>query len=75
MATKWTHEQIKAIETRGANILVSAAAGAGKTAVLVERILRKITDQKSDRHQSSAYRYLYQCGGIGNERAGKEPLV
>jgi ATP-dependent exoDNAse (exonuclease V) beta subunit len=46
MATKWTHEQIKAIETRGANILVSAAAGAGKTAVLVERILRKITDQK-----------------------------
>ncbi|MGI6561152.1 MAG: helicase-exonuclease AddAB subunit AddA [Clostridia bacterium] len=47
MATKWTHEQIKAIETRGANILVSAAAGAGKTAVLVERILRKITDQKN----------------------------
>ena len=34
----WTKEQREAIETRGKNILVSAAAGSGKTAVLVERI-------------------------------------
>jgi len=40
----WTLEQLAAIEERGCNLLVAAAAGAGKTAVLVERIIRKITD-------------------------------
>lgn len=44
MATKWTEEQKKVIETRHRNLLVSAAAGSGKTAVLVERIIRMITD-------------------------------
>ena len=44
MATKWTDEQKKVIETRHRNLLVSAAAGSGKTAVLVERIIRMITD-------------------------------
>lgn len=39
---KWTQDQLAAIEQRGENILVSAAAGSGKTAVLVERILRRI---------------------------------
>lgn len=39
----WTEEQLQAINTRGANLLVSAAAGSGKTAVLVERIIRMIT--------------------------------
>lgn len=43
MDSKWTVEQQKAIDTRGCNLLVAAAAGAGKTAVLVERILRRIT--------------------------------
>lgn len=43
---KWTHEQLLAITAGGCNLLVSAAAGAGKTAVLVERIIRKITDKK-----------------------------
>ncbi|NLY43131.1 MAG: helicase-exonuclease AddAB subunit AddA [Clostridiaceae bacterium] len=42
--TKWTKEQQDAIDSRGGNLLVAAAAGAGKTAVLVERILRMITD-------------------------------
>lgn len=41
---EWTEEQSKAIETRGKNMLVAAAAGSGKTAVLVERIFRIITD-------------------------------
>jgi len=41
---KWTKEQSKAIEEKGKDILVAAAAGSGKTAVLVERIIRKITD-------------------------------
>ena len=39
MATKWTKEQKQAIEARNHTILVSAAAGSGKTAVLVERIV------------------------------------
>jgi ATP-dependent helicase/nuclease subunit A len=43
----WTEEQFSAITERGRNLLVAAAAGAGKTAVLVERIIRKITDPKS----------------------------
>ncbi|NLY60673.1 MAG: helicase-exonuclease AddAB subunit AddA [Clostridiales bacterium] len=40
---RWTDEQLSAIETQGSNLLVAAAAGAGKTAVLVERIIRKVT--------------------------------
>jgi ATP-dependent helicase/nuclease subunit A len=41
---EWTTEQKQVIELRDKNILVSAAAGSGKTAVLVERIINKITD-------------------------------
>lgn len=39
----WTAEQWEAVTARGSNILVAAAAGAGKTAVLVERIIQRIT--------------------------------
>ncbi len=46
MGIHWNNEQKKAIETQGKNILVSAAAGSGKTTVLVERIRRLIIDQK-----------------------------
>lgn len=46
MAVKWTEEQQKVIDTRERNILVSAAAGSGKTAVLVARILSMITDKE-----------------------------
>lgn len=42
---RWTNEQKEIIGLRGANILVSAAAGSGKTAVLIERIYRRITDE------------------------------
>ncbi len=41
---EWTTQQKNAITAKGRNILVSAAAGSGKTAVLVERVTRMITD-------------------------------
>lgn len=44
MKPKWTEDQQKVIDLRERNILVSAAAGSGKTAVLVQRIVEKITD-------------------------------
>ena len=44
MAVAWTEEQKKVIDLRDRNILVAAAAGSGKTAVLVERILSRIMD-------------------------------
>ena len=46
MSVKWTEEQRKVIDLRGRNILVSAAAGAGKTAVLVERIIKRLTEEE-----------------------------
>ena len=44
----WTKEQQDAIYEKGSNILVAAAAGSGKTAVLVERIINKIIKDKVD---------------------------
>lgn len=44
MAVNWTKDQQQVIDLRRRNILVSAAAGSGKTAVLVERILTMITE-------------------------------
>lgn len=43
MGANWTEQQLQAITATGSDILVSAAAGSGKTAVLVERIIRRIT--------------------------------
>lgn len=44
MARSWTDEQLSAINTRDKTLLVSAAAGSGKTATLTERIIRSLTD-------------------------------
>ncbi|WP_068774353.1 helicase-exonuclease AddAB subunit AddA [Paenibacillus sp. FJAT-26967] len=43
----WTDEQWDAISLKGQNMLVAAAAGSGKTAVLVERIIRRISDESA----------------------------
>ena len=43
---KWTDRQREAIETRNQNILVSAAAGSGKTAVLTERVKNILCDEE-----------------------------
>lgn len=40
----WSQRQQEAIDIRGKNVLVAAAAGSGKTSVLVERIIRRLTD-------------------------------
>jgi len=45
---QWTEEQKQAIYEKDSNILVAAAAGSGKTAVLVERIINKIINENID---------------------------
>ena len=47
MAVVFSEEQSNVINLRDRNILVSAAAGSGKTTVLVERIIQMITDEKN----------------------------
>ncbi len=47
MSRNWTAAQTSAIETKNKTLLVSAAAGSGKTATLTERIIRKITDKEA----------------------------
>ncbi len=47
MSVKWTDSQLTAIES-GGNIVVSAGAGSGKTAVLVEKIIRLVTEKEVD---------------------------
>ena len=44
MEVQYTPSQQRVIDLRDCNILVSAAAGSGKTAVLVERIIRRVLD-------------------------------
>ncbi|MGN0478415.1 MAG: UvrD-helicase domain-containing protein, partial [Hominenteromicrobium sp.] len=47
MATRWTDAQLDAIRARRGTVLVSAAAGSGKTAVLVERVIERLTDENN----------------------------
>lgn len=47
MARQWTESQKQAIDSRNGTVLVSAAAGSGKTAVLVERVIGRITDTQN----------------------------
>lgn len=51
----WTEDQQKAIDARGGTLIVSAAAGSGKTAVLVERCIQRLTDTE---HPCSADKLL-----------------
>lgn len=51
----WNPEQLQAIEAKGGTLLVSAAAGSGKTAVLTERVLRMLIDEE---HPVDADRFL-----------------
>lgn len=55
MSRAWTQEQKNAIDARDGTLLVSAAAGSGKTAVLVQRVIERLTDPV---HPSDADRLL-----------------
>ena len=44
---KWTQAQKSAIDARGGSVLVCAAAGSGKTAVLVERVIERLADREN----------------------------
>ena len=44
----WTNEQADAIESRGENLLLAAAAGSGKTAVLAARVVSLVVQDKVD---------------------------
>lgn len=50
MARNWTEEQLSAIAERENTLLLSAAAGSGKTATLTERLIRMITDEENPAH-------------------------
>ena len=47
MTSNWTEDQKKAISSTGGTVLVAAAAGSGKTSVLVQRVIDRITDEKN----------------------------
>ena len=67
---KWTREQKQAIESRGENLLLSAAAGSGKTAVLVERIIQMITEDELDIDRLLIVTFTKAAAGEMRERIG-----
>ncbi len=69
MATKWTDEQLSAINTRDKTLLVSAAAGSGKTATLTERIIRSLTDPVSPMDIDSILVVTFTNAAAGELRA------
>ena len=46
----WTPQQRSAIDAAGGTLLVSAAAGSGKTAVLVQRVIEKLTSDDPEKY-------------------------
>ena len=73
MSVVWTEDQKKVINIRNRNLLVSAAAGSGKTAVLVERIVSLITDKEHpvDVDRLLITTFTKAAAGEMKERIGK----
>lgn len=73
MAVKWTPKQQKVIDSRNRNLLVSAAAGSGKTAVLVERIIQMISggEHPLDIDQLLVMTFTNAAAAEMRERIGK----
>lgn len=70
---KWTKNQLDAINARSGAVLVSAAAGSGKTAVLVERVINMITDPENpvDADRFLVVTYTKAAAGEMKERIGR----
>ena len=66
---KWTDEQLSAIEERSKTLLVSAAAGSGKTATLTERIIRSLTDEERPINIESLLVVTFTNAAAGELRA------
>ncbi len=67
----WTSEQLKAIEVDRANVLVSAAAGSGKTALLIERLVRLILQKKAGVDELLVLTFTRSAAGEVKERLRK----
>ena len=70
---KWTDEQRLAIDTRDRTLLISAAAGSGKTATLTERIIRSLLDEKSPENINEILIVTFTKAAVAElrERIGK----
>ena len=66
---KWSKDQENAIKARDCNLLVSAAAGSGKTAVLIERILKQVTDKDNPIDIDSILVVTFTNAAAGEMRA------
>ncbi len=73
MTRTWTTAQESAITTRGCTLLISAAAGSGKTATLTERIIRRLTDPSDPVELSRLLVVTFTRAAAGElrERIGK----
>jgi len=72
---KWTEEQQEAIRDRDKNLLVAAAAGSGKTAVLVERIIQLILQDKVNIDQMLIVTFTQAAAGEMRERISSTLLA
>lgn len=72
MGHRWTTEQQSAIEARGSNLLVSAGAGSGKTAVLVSRILGLILEEAISVDRLLVVTFTKAAAGEMKERLRRE---
>ena len=70
----WTKEQQQAIDLRGKNLLVSAAAGSGKTAVLVERIVKMVCEEGYDIDKILVVTFTKAAAAEMKERIGNRLL-
>ena len=66
--TTFTDAQTDAINAQGGSVLVSAAAGSGKTTVLIERIIRMITRRENPIDVDRLLIVLYESSGKRDER-------
>lgn len=64
----WTEHQLDAIEARGGSVIVSAAAGSGKTSVLTERVVRLITEDGIDADRILVVTYTKAAAAEVRER-------